>query len=114
MTQLTIRIRLMMLSSALLLVLAATTGYLTHTLADEAAATAKAADMLAVADHGSLIPIQFIYHENLRNQIRFIAILTVHFAAIDSIKISLKAKVPQDLNCKNCGFRCGDKKGMFH
>ena len=41
--QLTIRSRLVMLSSALLLVLAGTTGYLTHELADEAAATARAA-----------------------------------------------------------------------
>ena len=41
--QLTIRSRLVMLSGALLLVLAGTTGYLTHTLADEAAATARAA-----------------------------------------------------------------------
>ena len=59
MTQLTIRIRLVMLSSALLLVLAATTGYLTHTLADEAAATAKAADMLTVADQASSARIAF-------------------------------------------------------
>jgi len=59
MTQLTIRTRLIMLSSALLLVLAATTGYLTHTLADEAAATAKAADLLAVADQASSARIAF-------------------------------------------------------
>lgn len=59
MTQLTIRTRLIMLSSALLLVLAATTGYLTHTLADEAAATAKAADLLAVADQASNARIAF-------------------------------------------------------
>jgi signal transduction histidine kinase len=57
--QLTIRSRLVMLSSALLLVLAATTGYLTHKLADEAAATAKAADMLAVADRASSARIAF-------------------------------------------------------
>jgi signal transduction histidine kinase len=59
MMQLTIRTRLVMLSSALLLVLAATTGYLTHTLADEAAATAKAADMLAIADQASSARIAF-------------------------------------------------------
>jgi signal transduction histidine kinase len=57
--QLTIRSRLVMLSSALLLVLAATTGYLTHKLADEAAATAKAADMLAIADRASSARIAF-------------------------------------------------------
>ncbi len=57
--QLTIRSRLVMLSSALLLVLAATTGYLTHTLSDEAAATARAADMLAVADRASSARIAF-------------------------------------------------------
>jgi signal transduction histidine kinase len=57
--QLTIRGRLVMLSSALLLVLAATTGYLTHKLADEAAATAKAADLLAVADRASSARIAF-------------------------------------------------------
>src|SRR5882672_8370999 len=56
---LTIRSRMVMLSSALLLVLAATTGYLTHTLADEAAATAKAADLLAVADRASSARIAF-------------------------------------------------------
>jgi signal transduction histidine kinase len=56
---LTIRSRLVMLSSALLLVLAATTGYLTHILADEAAATARAADMLAVADRASSARIAF-------------------------------------------------------
>jgi adenylate cyclase len=59
MTQLTIRIRLIMLSSVLLLVLAATTGYLTQTLSNEAAATAKAADMLAVADQASSARIAF-------------------------------------------------------
>ncbi len=57
--QLTIRLRLAMLSSALLLVLAATTGYLTHTLSDEAAATTRAADMLAVADRASSARIAF-------------------------------------------------------
>src|SRR6266851_401558 len=57
--QLTIRLRLAMLSSALLLVLAATTGYLTHTLSDEAAATARAADMLAIADRASSARIAF-------------------------------------------------------
>jgi signal transduction histidine kinase len=57
--QLTIRSRLVMLSSALLLVLAATTGYLTHKLAGEAAATAKAADMFAVADRASSARIAF-------------------------------------------------------
>src|SRR6266571_3254623 len=57
--QLTIRSRLVMLSSALLLVLAATTGYLTHTLADEAAATARAADLLAVANKASSARIAF-------------------------------------------------------
>src|SRR5258708_24175779 len=57
--RLTIRSRLVMLSSALLLVLAATTGYLTHKLANEAAATAKAADMLAVADRASSARIAF-------------------------------------------------------
>jgi signal transduction histidine kinase len=57
--QLTIRLRLVMLSSALLLVLAATTGYLTHTLSDEAAATAKAADLLAIADRASSARIAF-------------------------------------------------------
>src|SRR4029077_18704326 len=59
MTKLTIRTRLVMLSSALLLVLAATTGSLTHALADEAAATAKAADLLAVADQASNARIAF-------------------------------------------------------
>jgi signal transduction histidine kinase len=57
--QLTIRSRLVMLSSALLLVLAGTTGYLTHELADEAAATARAADMLAIADRASSARIAF-------------------------------------------------------
>ena len=57
--QLTIRLRLVMLSSALLLVLAATTGYLTHTLSDEAASTAKAADLLAIADRASSARIAF-------------------------------------------------------
>ncbi len=56
---LTIRSRLVMLSSALLLVLAATTGYLTHKLSDEAAATARAADMLAIADRASSARIAF-------------------------------------------------------
>jgi signal transduction histidine kinase len=59
MTRLTIRTRLAVLSSALLLVFAATTGYLTHTLADEAAATARAADMLALADQASSARIAF-------------------------------------------------------
>src|SRR5271154_7344497 len=57
--QLTIRSRLVVLSSMLLLVFAATTGYLTHTLADEAAATARAADMLALADQASSARIAF-------------------------------------------------------
>src|SRR6266581_3521705 len=57
--KLTIRSRLVMLSSALLLVLAATTGYLTHTVSDEAAATARAADMLAIADRASSARIAF-------------------------------------------------------
>src|SRR6266853_661286 len=56
---LTIRSRLVMLSSALLLVLAATTGYLTHKLSDEAAATARAADMFALADRASSARIAF-------------------------------------------------------
>src|SRR6202166_2025786 len=57
--QLTIRSRLVMLSSALLLVLATTTGYLTYTMADEASATTRAADMLAVADRASSARIAF-------------------------------------------------------
>ena len=56
---LTIRSRLVMLSSALLLVLAATTGYLTHKLSDEASATARAADMLGIADRASSARIAF-------------------------------------------------------
>ena len=59
MTRLTIRTRLVILSSTLLLVLAATTGFLTHTLADEAAATTRAADMLALADQASSARIAF-------------------------------------------------------
>jgi signal transduction histidine kinase len=42
-----------------LLVLAATTGYLTHKLAGEAAATATAADLLAIADRASGARIAF-------------------------------------------------------
>ncbi|HEV8678264.1 MAG TPA: hypothetical protein VGQ90_02725, partial [Stellaceae bacterium] len=57
--QLTIRTRLIILSSVLLLVLAATTGYLTQTVSDEAAATARAAAMLAVADEASSARIAF-------------------------------------------------------
>jgi signal transduction histidine kinase len=57
--QLTIRTRLVILSSALLLVLAATTGYLTQTVADEAAATARAAALLATADEASSARIAF-------------------------------------------------------
>jgi signal transduction histidine kinase len=57
--QLTIRSRLLMLSSVLLLVLAATTGYLTRTVTDEAAATARAAAMLAIADEASSARIAF-------------------------------------------------------
>ena len=59
MMQLTIRTRLMMLSSALLLVLAGTTGYLTRTVSDEATAMAKAAAILAVADEASSARIAF-------------------------------------------------------
>jgi signal transduction histidine kinase len=59
MTRLTIRTRLIILSSALLLVLAATTGYLTHTLADQATATARTADMLALADQANSARVAF-------------------------------------------------------
>jgi adenylate cyclase len=58
-TRLTIRTRLIILSSALLLVLAATTGYLTHTLADQATATARTADMLALADQANSARVAF-------------------------------------------------------
>jgi signal transduction histidine kinase len=57
--QLTIRTRLVMLSSALLIVLAATTGYLTRTLSDEAATTTKAAELLTLADQASNARIAF-------------------------------------------------------
>src|SRR6185437_14555510 len=59
MTRLTIRTRLVMLSSALLLVLAGTTGYLTHTLSDEVESTVRAADMLALADQASSARVAF-------------------------------------------------------
>jgi signal transduction histidine kinase len=59
MTRLSIRTRLAILSSVLLLVLAATTGYLTHTLSDEAAATAHAASLLALADEANSARVAF-------------------------------------------------------
>ncbi len=59
MGKLTIRARLVILSSALLLVLVGTTGYLTRTLADEAAAMAKAADRLGIIDRANSARIAF-------------------------------------------------------
>jgi signal transduction histidine kinase len=59
MSRLTIRARLAILVTTLLLVLAATTGYLTRKLSDEAAATTKAADMLALADRASSARVAF-------------------------------------------------------
>jgi signal transduction histidine kinase len=58
-SQLTIRARLALLSSVLLVVLAATTGYLTHTLSNQAEATARAADMFALADQANSARIAF-------------------------------------------------------
>jgi signal transduction histidine kinase len=58
-SQLTIRARLAILSSMLLIVLAGTTGYLTHTLSDETAATARAADMFALADQANSARLAF-------------------------------------------------------
>jgi signal transduction histidine kinase len=58
-SQLTIRVRLAILSSVLLIVLAGSTGYLTRTLSDEAAATARAADMFALADQANGARIAF-------------------------------------------------------
>src|SRR5258708_25564772 len=58
-SQLTIRARLAILSSVLLIVLAGSTGYLTRTLSDEAAATARAADMFGLADQANGARIAF-------------------------------------------------------
>jgi hypothetical protein len=58
-SQLTIRARLAILSSVLLIVLAGSTGYLTRTLSDEAAATVRAADMFALADQANTARIAF-------------------------------------------------------
>jgi hypothetical protein len=58
-SQLTIRARLAILSSMLLIVLAGSTGYLTRTLSDEAAATVQAADMFALADQANNARIAF-------------------------------------------------------
>jgi len=58
-SQFTIRARLAILSCMLLIVLAGTTGYLTRTLSDEAAATARAADMFALADQANSARIAF-------------------------------------------------------
>jgi signal transduction histidine kinase len=59
MSRLTIRSRLVILSSALLLVLVLTTGYLTRKLSDEAAATARAADALTLADAANAARLAF-------------------------------------------------------
>ena len=58
-SQLTIRARLAILSSMLLIVLAGTTGYLTHTLSDETAATGRAADMFTLADQANSARLAF-------------------------------------------------------
>src|ERR1700730_10928911 len=59
MKQLTIRTRLVILSSALLIVLAATTGYLTNTLSDEAASTAQVEKLLDIAERASRARLDF-------------------------------------------------------
>jgi len=59
MTRLTIRTRLALLSGALLLVLALTTGYLTHRIAAESAAMVRTAELLSMIERANSARLAF-------------------------------------------------------